>query len=177
MNKIFRVIWNKTTQRLEVVSELARVHGKATSSSNATGEVSNENTGSFKVKLLSALLALSFSFIGSNAYAAISIGSTNNNAFSAAGATTNDGTVGEVISYGNPDNLTYLNRGADLVSGSYSGHTDDATNSPRYANGIAIGNHTVATGYVDVNGVRTQGLGIALGDYANSTGQNTIAIG
>ncbi|WP_105888825.1 ESPR domain-containing protein [Haemophilus influenzae] len=29
MNKIFKVIWNKTTQRLEVVSELARSQGKA----------------------------------------------------------------------------------------------------------------------------------------------------
>ncbi|WP_138571623.1 ESPR domain-containing protein, partial [Haemophilus influenzae] len=29
MNKVFKVIWNKATQRLEVVSELARSQGKA----------------------------------------------------------------------------------------------------------------------------------------------------
>lgn len=34
MNKIFKVIWNKTTQRLEVVSELARSQGKAASTTD-----------------------------------------------------------------------------------------------------------------------------------------------
>ena len=34
MNKIFKIIWNKTTQRLEVVSELAKSQGKATASAD-----------------------------------------------------------------------------------------------------------------------------------------------
>ena len=33
MNRIFKVIWNKTTQRTEVVSELARGMAKSSSSS------------------------------------------------------------------------------------------------------------------------------------------------
>ena len=34
MNKIFKIIWNKTTQRLEVVSELAKSQGKAKASTD-----------------------------------------------------------------------------------------------------------------------------------------------
>ena len=33
MNRIFKVIWNKTTQRMEVVSELAKGMAKSSSSS------------------------------------------------------------------------------------------------------------------------------------------------
>ncbi|STY59207.1 Uncharacterised protein [Mannheimia haemolytica] len=34
MNKIFKVIFNRTTQKMEVVSELARSQGKAASSTD-----------------------------------------------------------------------------------------------------------------------------------------------
>lgn len=40
MNKIFKVIFNRTTQKLEVVSELARSKGKAASATDERGEVS-----------------------------------------------------------------------------------------------------------------------------------------
>ncbi|MEN2899401.1 hypothetical protein NJNGDCLN_01035 [Mannheimia haemolytica] len=39
MNKIFKVIFNQTTQKMEVVSELARSQGKAASSTDKRGTI------------------------------------------------------------------------------------------------------------------------------------------
>ncbi len=39
MNKIFKVIFNQTTQKMEVVSELAQSQGKAASSTDKRGTI------------------------------------------------------------------------------------------------------------------------------------------
>lgn len=54
MNKIFKIIWNKTTQRLEVVSELAKSQGKATASTDKRSFISF--TTKFKLSLISSLI-------------------------------------------------------------------------------------------------------------------------
>ena len=55
MNKIFKVIWNKTTQRLEVVSELAK--GAVKSSSNNVGNLAKDlSKPVLKLSLLSICL-------------------------------------------------------------------------------------------------------------------------
>ncbi|WP_290438346.1 ESPR-type extended signal peptide-containing protein, partial [Haemophilus quentini] len=54
MNKIFKIIWNKTTQRLEVVSELAKSQGKATVSTDKRSPISF--TPKFKLSLISSLI-------------------------------------------------------------------------------------------------------------------------
>lgn len=55
MNKIFKVIWNKTTQRLEVVSELAR--GAVKSSSNSVVNLAKDlSKPVLKLSLLSICL-------------------------------------------------------------------------------------------------------------------------
>ena len=55
MNKIFKVIWNKTTQRLEVVSELAK--GAVKSSSNSVGNLAKDlSKPVLKLSLLSICL-------------------------------------------------------------------------------------------------------------------------
>ncbi|HGO5854345.1 TPA: YadA-like family protein [Mannheimia haemolytica] len=74
MNKIFKVIWSKTTNELVVVSELASSRGKAKSS--VSNESSSEATAaSFfsNVFKLSAITALLFSTIPSVAEAAVAI--------------------------------------------------------------------------------------------------------
>lgn len=55
MNKIFKIIWNKTTQRLEVVSELAKSQGKATVSTDKRTEVTS--AVKFKQNLLALFIA------------------------------------------------------------------------------------------------------------------------
>ena len=63
MNKIFKIIWNKTTQRLEVVSELTKSQGKATASADNRVKVSS-TVGFKKSVLLTAIsLALGLSAV------------------------------------------------------------------------------------------------------------------
>ena len=61
MNKIFKIIWNKTTQRLEVVSELAKSQGKATVSTDKRESLNDSSVKRFKLtqglKPLSLLVA------------------------------------------------------------------------------------------------------------------------
>lgn len=61
MNKIFKIIWNKTTQRLEVVSELAKSQGKATASTDKRESLNDSSVKRFKLtqglKPLSLLVA------------------------------------------------------------------------------------------------------------------------
>ena len=61
MNKIFKIIWNKTTQRLEVVSELAKSQGKAQASTDKRESLNDSSLKGFKLtqglKPLSLLVA------------------------------------------------------------------------------------------------------------------------
>ena len=61
MNKIFKIIWNKTTQRLEVVSELAKSQGKAKASTDKRESLNDSGLKGFKLtqglKPLSLLVA------------------------------------------------------------------------------------------------------------------------
>ena len=67
MNKIFKIIWNKTTQRLEVVSELAKSQGKATASADNRVEVSSSTKRRPSFALTA--LALSMLMLSSEAFA------------------------------------------------------------------------------------------------------------
>ena len=66
MNKIFKVIWNRTTQSLVVTSELAK--GQVKSSSDTHGESKSSLGKIFKLSVLSLLLL----DVTSTAYAASS---------------------------------------------------------------------------------------------------------
>ena len=52
MNRIFKIIWNKTTQRLEVVSELTKGSAKASSASNNAQKATKQ----FIISVLTALI-------------------------------------------------------------------------------------------------------------------------
>lgn len=68
MNKIFKIIWNKTTQRLEVVSELAKSQGKATASADNRVKVSS--TVGFKKSALLTAISLALGLIAAPSFAA-----------------------------------------------------------------------------------------------------------
>ncbi|HHF1625628.1 TPA: YadA-like family protein [Haemophilus influenzae] len=55
MNLIFKIIWNKTTQRLEVVSELAKGAVKASSTSSSTSS-SEKNNKTLPISILATLV-------------------------------------------------------------------------------------------------------------------------
>lgn len=63
MNRIFKVIWNKTTQRQEVVSELAKGAVKASSTSS-----SEKNNKTLSISILATLVT--FILASSVSYAA-----------------------------------------------------------------------------------------------------------
>ena len=61
MNRIFKVIWNKTTQRQEVVSELAK--GAVKASSTSSSEKNNKTLPlSILATLITSILASSVSY-------------------------------------------------------------------------------------------------------------------
>ena len=73
MNKIFKIIWNKTTQRLEVVSELAKSQGKATASADNRVEVASAVSFKKSILLTAISLALGLSAVSLPAAAAVSL--------------------------------------------------------------------------------------------------------
>lgn len=75
MNKIFKIIWNKTTQRLEVVSELAKSQGKATASADNRVEVSSSTKR--RPSFVLTALALSMLMLSSEAFAVKNYGPVN----------------------------------------------------------------------------------------------------
>lgn len=79
MNKIFKVIWNKTTQRLEVVSELAKVRGKAKSSVNTNGSIETTEVSTFRLKALTLSIFSAFGLLSSASFAADTSNATNPN--------------------------------------------------------------------------------------------------
>ncbi|WP_032825011.1 ESPR-type extended signal peptide-containing protein, partial [Haemophilus haemolyticus] len=65
MNRIFKIIWNKTTQRLEVVSELAK--GSVKASSTSSSEKNNKTLPvSILATLVTSILASSVSYAAIN---------------------------------------------------------------------------------------------------------------
>ena len=68
MNKIFKIIWNKTTQRLEVVSELAKSQGKATASTDKRAEVTSAVR--FKKSALLTAISLALGLVAAPSFAA-----------------------------------------------------------------------------------------------------------
>ncbi|HHF6594384.1 TPA: ESPR-type extended signal peptide-containing protein [Haemophilus influenzae] len=61
MNRVFKIIWNKTTQRQEVVSELAKSSAKASSASNNTQKATKQFIISILTVLITSTLLASVS--------------------------------------------------------------------------------------------------------------------
>ncbi|WP_249357472.1 YadA-like family protein [Mannheimia varigena] len=168
MNKIFKVIFNRTTQKMEVVSELAKSQGKAASSTDERGSIS-PLVGGLKGSFLvggTALLMIS----AMPAEAVVSITGTSN---STPGYAT--GTyiyrLGDTYAYNyyNPGSLSYDN--PTSIDTSETGNRYSGT---LYMEGIALGNNTTIKSTQRTSGYNN---GIAIGDHSQSTGGLSIAIG
>ncbi|HHF6601260.1 TPA: ESPR domain-containing protein [Haemophilus influenzae] len=61
MNRVFKIIWNKTTQRQEVVSELAKGSAKASSAPNNTQKATKQFIISILTVLITSTLLASVS--------------------------------------------------------------------------------------------------------------------
>ncbi|RAL17952.1 hypothetical protein C5N92_10860, partial [Glaesserella australis] len=159
MNKIFKVIWNHSTQRLEVVSELARSHGKSSSKTDK------------RVALGTMALAIGVatgSFVSGESAAATSNAAWSSYCLQQGGVTTscanhplqsNGGSV-HVQAAG-----TYAGLGANSNPSEWG--TSIGANSTTGNGGSAVGFNTKATG----------GESSALGANAVASGTRAIAIG
>ncbi|WGE70141.1 ESPR-type extended signal peptide-containing protein [Actinobacillus equuli subsp. haemolyticus] len=160
MNKIFKVIWNHTTQTFVVTSELSKAKGKSSSSTD-------ERTNTKNLLALGTLgsVVLGSALIPTIAEAAVAIGSANIAGASAI-ATSGDAAV----NYNNPGSLSYDNPARASASGLYS-PADRIGNVE--STGIAIGNQSsaLAANYPNL------ASGIAIGDYAKASGPLSTALG
>ncbi|UTG73154.1 YadA-like family protein [Neisseria subflava] len=163
MNKIFKVVWNRTIQSFVVTSELAKGRVKSSAEQNST-DVSAESGKNgiatvFRLTVISAAL-----FGASNAYAATApqgqIATDGSGAIAISGATaTGFGALGVgLAAQANQGNAIAIGNSAQAQTG----------------NTIAIGKSAVANSPASGSAPSSA---IALGADANATGLGTIAIG
>ena len=198
MNKIFKIIWNKTTQLFVVTSELAK--GAVKASSNSELRVTNETRLSSLFKLSAFTLSLMAAmapvqakvFLGdvieSNVNASsIGIGDVNTNANSV-----NSIAIGVNASTTHANSIA-MGSNAKAAENKLVSIGPDATSTARYglslgykasSNGtasIAIGNstnasHDNAIAIGDAASTSSWGT-IAIGNKANASSSETVAIG
>ena len=175
MNNIFKIIWNKTTQRIEVVSELAKGAVKASSGSHQSKSIAIKST--LKLSLLS--LCLGFT---NEAMALANID----------GNTTFHAGKGEVLRQNGSGKYAvgvYDKESASFAFGyAQAGRKDEDGNEPASVGGkqLAIGNDNLtASGWNSIaigsNSNRkggSQGMGtIAIGAGMQAIGRNVVSIG
>ena len=177
MNNIFKIIWNKTTQRLEVVSELAKGAVKASSTSTSHQSKSITIKSTLKLSLLS--LCLGFT---NEAMALANI--DGNTTFHApkGGVLIQDGNGKYAVG-------VYDKASASFAFGyAQAGRKDEEGNEPASVGGkqLAIGNDNLtASGWNSIaigsNSNRkggSQGMGtIAIGAGMQAIGRNVVSIG
>jgi len=159
MNKIFKVVWNRTIGSFVVTSELAKGHVKS-SSEGSEGDVRTSWEG--RLKTLFRLTALSAALLGfsEGAWAEIPEGSATGGATFAIGKGTTSANGTGALAIGN--NAQAKDSGA-LAIGPNSTHTTIANSN----NSIAIGVNLRSTGQ--------KAIGIGADTTVNGTG--AIAIG
>ena len=192
MNKIFKVIWNRTTQSLVVTSELAKGVAKASSEVNVESKSSLGKV--FKLSALSLLLldVTSTVYAASSAPAgagdgkseAIALGARSSAAPGAvvigAGSIATGNIKGVAIGH------TVLANGQDAVAiGSNSQSVTQGVALGRLANAgnsaTALGNQATASGEKSVaagnQATASGGSSIALGNSANAKNTDDVALG
>lgn len=175
MNNIFKIIWNKTTQRIEVVSELAKGAVKASSGSHQSKSIAIKST--LKLSLLS--LCLGFT---NEAMALANID----------GNTTFHAAKGEVLRQSGNGNYVVgvYDRESESFAFGYAqaGRKKENGNEPAAVGSkqLAIGNDNLtASGWNSIaigsNSNRkggSQGMGtIAIGAGMQAIGRNVVSIG
>ena len=172
MNKVFKIIWNKTTQSFVVTSELAK--GAVKASSNSEQRVTSETRLSSLFKLSAFALSLSAMMMPAQAQVIVGDGSnapTNVHPFSIAvgnSATSASGASTTAIGYGvngRYDNSVLIGDG----TGNYGGTT--GSRNILIGQGAQVGD---STSVVRVNQSIAIGAGIRADKEAKFTGDNSI---
>ena len=193
MNKIFKIIWNKTTQSFVVTSELAK--GAVKASSNSKQRVANETRLSSLFKL--SAFALSLSAVMMPAQAKVIVGDRNNaptptevkdssiavgdSATSAAEKTIaiGNGVNGRydssVLIGGGTGNYGGTTGGRNILIGQ-NAQVGDSTSSRQVNQSIAIGAGNKADNAETYGGSITEGAW-ARGDQSIAIGGNVVAYG
>ena len=163
MNKIFKIIWNKTTQSFVVTSELAK--GAVKASSNSKQRVANETRLSSLFKL--SAFALSLSAVMMPAQAKVIVGDGNNAPTNVGGSSI---AVGNAATSASGANTTAIGNGVNgrytdsLLIGDLTGtFGTDATDSAR---NILIGkNAQIGSGSQKIQ----QAIAIGAGNLAGAS--------
>lgn len=174
MNKVFKIIWNKTTQSFVVTSELAK--GAVKASSNSEQRVTSETRLSSLFKL--SAFALSLSAMMMPAQAKVIVGEENNaptptnvHPYSiAVGDRATSATAEKTTAIGNGVNGRYAN---SVLIGDGTGNYGGTTGSRN----ILIGQNAQvgdSTSVVRVNQSIAIGAGIRADKEAKFTGDNSI---
>ncbi|HHW7570637.1 TPA: YadA-like family protein [Mannheimia haemolytica] len=164
MNKIFKVIFNRTTQKMEVVSELARSQGKAASSTDERGTIKLAAAGILGGATLIGGMA-AFMLSATPAEAAVVIESISGSTITTNASQPN---TSDTVPY------NYYNPG----SLSYSDKTTIPTVRPdlylnQRTSAIVIGYNASAAENKNLN----KASGVAIGDYSHAGGALSVAIG
>lgn len=199
MNKVFKIIWNKTTQSFVVTSELAK--GAVKASSNPEQRVTNETRLSSLFKLSAFALSLSAVMMPAQAQVIVGDGSnapTNVHPFSIAvgnSATSASGGSTTAIGYGvngRYDNSVLIGDGTGNYGGTagsrniligQNAQVGDSTSVVRVNQSIAIGAGIRADKAEIYGGSITEGAwargdqSIAIGGNVVSYGNASVAIG
>ena len=168
MNKIYRVVWNETTQTWNAVAEFAKAHGK-TASSGIGGIVASAGVRFAFTAIMSGLLLAS-----GQVMAAANNGKTLSNGTAVPAAATDYNTCYfDTVSYNvvcGDDNTTAL----DFIP-------QDGGQPPKQGKSVAIGQGTQTRGESNVaigpNAATAETGSIAIGSSANAAKNQTIAIG
>ena len=160
MNKIFKIIWNKTTQSFVVTSELAK--GAVKASSNSEQRVTSETRLSSLFKLSAFALSLSASTLAMGSTVAIGDG-VNARYLNSVMIGERTGVFG--TNTGSSTNNVLIGKNAQIGSG-----------NQKIEQAIAIGSGQLAAGTDMYGGSITQGAW-ARGDQSIAIGGNVIAYG
>ncbi|HDL1261058.1 TPA: YadA-like family protein [Mannheimia haemolytica] len=187
MNKIFKVIFNQTTQKMEVVSELARSQGKAASSTDKRGTIKLAAASILGgATLISGMAA--FMLSATPAEAAVIIDRIEVQQ-KAPKKVVNGGidiytnislatdSITNPYNYFNPGSLSYADRTKLQESNNSTDKEKDSKllYKSNTTSAIVIGHNAVA---LDTNrSGKPKASGIAIGDYSYSGGGLSIAIG
>ncbi|MEG9499529.1 YadA-like family protein [Mannheimia indoligenes] len=175
MNKIFKVIFNRTTQKMEVVSELAKSQGKAASSIDERGEIKLAAGILSGATFIGGMAAFLLSAVSAEAAVIIdSITSIN-------GATTgNYGSLTITTNTSIPNTSStlpynYFNPGSLSYTDKDSAITDNRTlYNTSLTSAVVIGHNATAK---EDRGTSNKASGVAIGDYSHAGGALSIAIG
>ena len=163
MNKIFKVIWCKSSQVWIAVSELSKV--KAISSTSTENKPTSSHSNFIKTIAISLPIATIPSI--ANAVIGIDYVGTNGYAYNSGSAVAEqvDTNTTWAYDYKNPGNKSYYD------ANNPSNRTDGYSSLNQAAYGIAIGRYTNAQNSTQASN------GVAIGDYARATGGLATSIG